>query len=189
MKRTHRPGPPVRVPSGFAGFRFPPENLAGGALVPAVRLVLPGPRRASRRTWRRGRPRHPLSVGAAVHTLVDRGCPSVSASGRGSLVRRGDVRQGRWGLRYVYRAVDQHGQVIDVFVSHRQDIGAARTFFTAALSVHGDPGEVVTDREPALANMVEELLPAVWHNTGQYENNRVECDHGRLEARLRPMRG
>jgi transposase-like protein len=27
------------------------------------------------------------------------------------------------------------------------------------------------------------------HNTGQYENNRVECDHGRLKARLRPMRG
>ena len=37
--------------------------------------------------------------------------------------------------------------------------------------------------------MVEELLPGAWHNTSQYENNRVECDHGRLKARLRPMRG
>ena len=91
--------------------------------------------------------------------------------------------------RYVHRAVDQHGQVIDVYVSRRRDIAAARTFFTAALTVHGDPGEVITDRSPALANVVEDLLPAALHNTGQYENNSVECDHGRLKARLRPMRG
>ena len=66
---------------------------------------------------------------------------------------------------------------------------SARTFFTAALAVHGEPGEVVTDRAPALANVIEDLVPAALHNTGQYENNRVECDHGRLKARLRPMRG
>ena len=40
-----------------------------------------------------------------------------------------------------------------------------------------------------MANVVEELLPGALHNTRQYENNRVECDHGRLKARLRPMRG
>jgi transposase-like protein len=33
------------------------------------------------------------------------------------------------------------------------------------------------------------LLPAAWHRTDQYANNGVECDHGRLKARLRPMRG
>ena len=54
---------------------------------------------------------------------------------------------------------------------------------------HGDPGEVITDRAPALASVIAELLPAAGHNTGQYENNRVECDHGRLKARLGPMRG
>ena len=31
--------------------------------------------------------------------------------------------------------------------------------------------------------------PAAFHNTEQYANNRIECDHGRLKARLRPMRG
>jgi len=36
---------------------------------------------------------------------------------------------------------------------------------------------------------LEDLLPAAWHRTDQYANNRVECDHGRLKARLRPMRG
>src|SRR3954449_8858711 len=79
--------------------------------------------------------------------------------------------------RYVYRAVDQHGQVIDVYVSQRRDIASARTFFTAALTVHGHPGAVITDRAPALANVIEELIPAAFHNTCQYENNRVESDH------------
>jgi transposase-like protein len=37
--------------------------------------------------------------------------------------------------------------------------------------------------------VLEELLPAPWHRTDRYANNRVEADHGRLKARLRPMRG
>jgi IS6 family transposase len=37
--------------------------------------------------------------------------------------------------------------------------------------------------------VLEELLPAAWHRTDRYANNRVECDHGRLKARLWPMRG
>ena len=37
--------------------------------------------------------------------------------------------------------------------------------------------------------VLEELLPAAWHRTDRYANNRVEADHGRLKARLRPMRG
>jgi IS6 family transposase len=37
--------------------------------------------------------------------------------------------------------------------------------------------------------VLEDLVPAAWHRTDQYANNRVECDHGRLKARLRPMRG
>lgn len=94
---------------------------------------------------------------------------------------------GRW--RYVYRAVDEHGQVIDVFVSPRRNISAARTFFTTALTAHGEPDEVVTDLAQALETVIEELIPNAFHNTEQYANNRVECDHGRLKARLRPMRG
>jgi len=85
--------------------------------------------------------------------------------------------------------VDQHGQVIDVYVSGHRDITAARTFFTTALTVHGEPAEVITDRAPALANVIDDLIPGARHNTMQHENNRVECDHGRLKAGLRPMRG
>jgi transposase-like protein len=51
------------------------------------------------------------------------------------------------------------------------------------------PVEVVTDPAPTYPAVLEELLPAAWHPAGQYANNRVEADHGRLKARLRPMRG
>lgn len=37
--------------------------------------------------------------------------------------------------------------------------------------------------------MIEELTPDAFHNTEQYGNNRVECDHSRLKSRLRPIRG
>jgi transposase, IS6 family len=37
--------------------------------------------------------------------------------------------------------------------------------------------------------VLAELLPAAWHRTDRYANNRVECDHARLKARLRPMGG
>jgi transposase-like protein len=80
-------------------------------------------------------------------------------------------------------------KVIDVYVSVRRDARAARRFFMTALRAHGEPVEVVTDRSPALRAAIDELIPAAFHNTEQYANNRVECDHGRLKARLRPMRG
>jgi transposase-like protein len=95
---------------------------------------------------------------------------------------------GRW--RYVYRAIDQFGQVIDVFVSTHRDAKAARRFFEQAIgTTKVTPVEVVTDRAATYPMVLEELLPAPWHRTEQYANNRVEADHGRLKARLRPMRG
>jgi transposase-like protein len=89
----------------------------------------------------------------------------------------------------VYRAVDEHGQVIDVVVSVRRDIAAARRFFARMLAVREDPEKIGTDRAPALAAVIAELLPAAVHDTEQYATNRMECDHGRLKACLRPMRG
>ena len=94
---------------------------------------------------------------------------------------------GRW--TYLYRAIDQHGQVIDVLVSTRRDATAARTFFARALRVGSVPVEVTTDRAWVYSRVIEDLVPAAGHLTEQYANNRVEADHGRLKARLRPMRG
>jgi transposase, IS6 family len=51
------------------------------------------------------------------------------------------------------------------------------------------PAEVTTDQAPVYPGVLEALLPAAWHRTDQYANNGIECDHGRLKARLRPMRG
>jgi IS6 family transposase len=51
------------------------------------------------------------------------------------------------------------------------------------------PVEVVSDHAPVYPAVLEELLPAAWHRPEQYANNRLECDHGRLKARLRLMRG
>ena len=51
------------------------------------------------------------------------------------------------------------------------------------------PVEVVTDHAATYPIVLEELLPAAWHRTDRYANNRVEADHGRLKARLGPMRG
>jgi IS6 family transposase len=91
--------------------------------------------------------------------------------------------------RYVYRAVDQYGQVIDVLVSKRRNVAAATRFFETMLAGRDRPREVTTDLAAPLLRVVDDLLPEVLHDTTRYANNRIECDHGRLKARLRPMRG
>ena len=53
---------------------------------------------------------------------------------------------GRW--MYLYHAIDQHGQVIDVLVATRRDEGATRSFFARALRLGPSPVEVTTDRAP-----------------------------------------
>ena len=66
---------------------------------------------------------------------------------------------GRW--RYAYRAIDQFGQVIDVYVSPRRDVRAARRFFERAIgTTKVTPSEVVTDRAPTYPLVLAELLPA-----------------------------
>jgi transposase-like protein len=99
-----------------------------------------------------------------------------------------DGREGAGQWRYVYRAIDQFGQVIDI--SPRRDTKAAQRFFARAIGTTKIvPAEVTTDQAPVYPAVLEDLLPASWHRTDQYANNQVECDHGRLKARLRPMRG
>ena len=92
--------------------------------------------------------------------------------------------------RYVYRAADRYGQVIDVLVSVRRDAAAARRFFQTAIGrLKVTPTEVVTDKSPVHPQILDEVVPAAWHHVERYANNRVEADHSRLKHRLRPMRG
>jgi transposase-like protein len=92
--------------------------------------------------------------------------------------------------RYVYRAVDQYGQVIDVLVSARRDAGAARRFFRRALSaVKVTPAEVITDAAPVYPGVLDVLVSQAWHHVERYANNPIEADHSRLKHWLRSMRG
>jgi transposase-like protein len=95
---------------------------------------------------------------------------------------------GRWV--HLYRAVDQFGQVIDVYASTRRNAAAAHAFFHRASTTTGVlPSEVITDRAPTYPPVLDEMWPAVWHHTEQYANNRIEADHAQLKPRLRAMRG
>ncbi len=92
--------------------------------------------------------------------------------------------------RYVYRAVEQDGQVIDVLVSVRRDATAARRFFRRAMTtLKVRPTEVVTDAAPVYPAVLDELVRWAWHHVERHANNRIEADHSQLRHRLRPMRG
>jgi transposase-like protein len=120
--------------------------------------------------------------------FIDAARPARHASGGRWFVDETYVKvTGRW--TYLYRAVDEHGHVIDVLVSKRRDADAARAFFARALTCGPAPVEVTTDRAPVYPRVIDELVPAAHHVLERYSNNKVEADHGRLKARLRPMRG
>jgi len=120
--------------------------------------------------------------------LIDAARPCHHVAGDRWFVEETDVKlAGRWV--YLYRAIDQVGQVIDVLVAEKRDLAATRRFFAHALTQGPRPSEVSTDRAPAYPRVLDELLPAAWHVTEQDVNNPVEADHGRCKARLRPMRG
>ena len=82
---------------------------------------------------------------------------------------------GRW--LYLHRAVDQFGQVIDVLLTDKRDLPAARRFFNQALSRSTRPVEVITDRAAVYPTVLDEVLPDACHITDRHANNRVESDH------------
>jgi transposase-like protein len=91
--------------------------------------------------------------------------------------------------RYVYRAIDEYGQVIDVFLSERRDTEAAVTFFEQALAETGvRPQVVTTDRATCYPPALERVLPEVEHVTGKVVQQRIERDQGHVKSRLRSMR-
>jgi transposase-like protein len=188
--RTRRPRPAPVPQSAFAGFRFPPD-----VIVVAVRWYLRfglSYRDVEELLTERGVEVDHVTIYRWVQRfaplLADAARPCRHAAGDRWYVDETYVRvAGRW--RYVYRAVDQFGQVIDVFVSPRRDVAAARRFFERAIgTTKVTPAEVITDQAATYPAVLDELLPAAWHRTEQYANNRIEADHGRLKARLGPMR-
>jgi transposase-like protein len=177
--------------SAFAGFRFPPE-----VITLAVRWYLRfglSYRDVEELLGERG-----IEVDhVTVYRWVHRFSPVFAEAARARRHIVGD----RWYVdetyvkvggtwRYLFRAIDQFGQVIDVFLSPRRDAAAARRFFARALDrTRISPTEITTDRYRLYPRVLDEMLPAAIHRTEAYANNRLETDHGRLKARLRPMRG
>jgi transposase-like protein len=177
--------------SAFVGFRFPPD-----VIVLAVRWYLRfglSYRDVEELLAERG-----IEVDhVTIHRWVRRFSPLLVDAARFGRHRVGDrwyvdetyVKvAGRWV--YLYRAVDQFGQVIDVYASTRWDSEAARRFFRHARTSTGVvPSEVITDRAPTYLRVLDEMWPAAWHHREQYANNRIEADHSQLKRRLRAMRG
>jgi len=90
---------------------------------------------------------------------------------------------------YLWRAVDQDGEVIDVFLQSRRDGKAAKRFFRRLLKTHrSEPRKIVTDKLRSYGVAHRELIPETIHDTSQYANNRAELSHQPTRVRERGMR-
>ena len=90
---------------------------------------------------------------------------------------------------YLWRAVDQGGEVVDVYLQAKRDGAAAKRFFKRLLRSHGgEPRKIVTDKLRSYGVAHRELIPDTIHSTQQYENNRAEQSHEATRVRERGMR-
>ena len=90
---------------------------------------------------------------------------------------------------YLWRAIDQDGEVVDVFLQRRRDGTAAKRFFKRLLRASGcEPRRVVTDKLKSYCVAHREHMPDTIHDTSQYANNRAELSHQPTRVRERGMR-
>jgi len=90
---------------------------------------------------------------------------------------------------YLWRAVDQDGEVVDVFLQKRRNAKAAKRFFKRLLRSHnGEPRKIVTDKLASYGVAHRELIPDTIHDTSQYANNKAELSHQATRVRERVMR-
>ena len=92
--------------------------------------------------------------------------------------------------QYLWRAVDQDGDVIDILVQPRRDGRAAQRFFRRLLkSQRRKPFRIVTDKLGSYRVAHRTVMPLVTHDTSRYANNRAEVSHQPTRQRERQMRG
>ncbi len=90
---------------------------------------------------------------------------------------------------YLWLAVDQDGEVVDVFLQKRRDSVAAKRFFKRLLKKNsGEPRKIVTDKLRSYDVAHRELIPESIHDNSQYANNRAELSHQSTRVRERGMR-
>ena len=91
--------------------------------------------------------------------------------------------------RYLWRAVDQDGDVIDILIQLRRNRQAAERFFKKLLKGQGrEPRRLVTDKLKSYAAAHRRVMPSVVHDTAAYANNRAEVSHQPTRVRERGMR-
>ena len=97
---------------------------------------------------------------------------------------------GRTGkLHYLWRAVDQDGDTIDILVQKRRNKRAAQRFFRKLLKGQcASPRRMVTDKLRSYSAARQVVMPSVPHCTDQYANNRAELSHEPTRQRERQMR-
>jgi putative transposase len=89
----------------------------------------------------------------------------------------------------LWRAVDQDGDVIDIFMQSRRNAKAAKKFFRRLLQTNKEePREIVTDKLASYEVAHREMIPDVDHNTMKYANNKPELSHQLTRVRERGMR-
>jgi transposase-like protein len=183
----------------FAGYRWPPE-----VILTAVR-------------WYLG---HPLSASSVMVFLAERGIdvtprtvlrwvqvfgPLLAAEVRKHRRRPG----GKWWVdevflfrkkaeekRYLYRAIDEHGQVLDILFREHRDTASAEAFFRQTLRRTGVvPTSIVTDHHQPYIRAVQAVFPEATHvraglhrATGE-TTKPIERSHMATRDRLRASRG
>jgi putative transposase len=91
--------------------------------------------------------------------------------------------------RYLWRAVDQDGEVVDVLLQERRDAAAAKRFFGCLLARHaGEPRRIVSDKLGSDGVARRALMPETIHSDDRYANNRAELSHQPTRSRERGMR-
>src|SRR3989338_5986372 len=103
--------------------------------------------------------------------------------------------KGEW--KYLYRAIDERGNSIDFYLSHRRNAIAAKRFLKKLIKSNPtcDVSVINTDKNPAYNQAIRELknegvLPSeVKHLQIKYRNNQMETDHGKLKRLINPVRG
>ena len=180
----------TRQPPSYHGYRFPPEIISH-----AVWLYH----------------RFCLSFRDAEDLLAQRGITVTYETIRHwcqtfgpDYARRLRRRRGRMGdtwyldelfvtiqgrRQYLWRAVDQDGDVMDILVQSRRDRSAATRFFRKLLKAQGRvPLRLITDKLLSYRAAHRTVMPSVVHSTRQYDNNRAEVSHQPTRQREYQMR-
>ena len=189
MKRLGHAGEMTSEPATYPGYRFPAEIISHAVwlyhvfslsfrdveLILAERGVIVS--RESIRQWR-------LEFGADFARKLRRRRPKPGDTWHLDEV----FLKINGGLHYLWRAVDQHGVVLDILVQGRRNASAAKRFFKRLLAgLRYKPRRIVTDGLRSYGVAQREVLPDVRHRTSRYLNNRAENSHRPTRRRERQM--